>query len=293
MKKAKRLLIAMAVLMLCLLMAAPVSAAVKISEKSITLIKGQTKTLQITGTKNRVKWSSNKKTVATVTSNGKVTAKNKGTATITAKVGKKKYTCKVKVETPKLSKSSMTLAQGKTATLKLSGTTQKATWASSNTKIATVTSTGTVKGVQPGSCVITATVGGKKYACSVTVQESGGKALFEGKEECGEGVFYIYFASGTSQNGTVPIVYVDKNYPFGFVDYCAYDVDNSVPIHVYIDGKQIDMDYVGYKIQRSFSFSGSEMNEGIHVVEMVQYKNNNTSGAVTTYRQARYKVIYK
>lgn len=170
MKKTKKLLVVMAVLILCLMMVVPASAAIKISEKSITLIKGQRKTLRITGTSSKVNWSSNKKAVATVTPNGEVTVKKKGTAIITAKVGKKKYTCKVKVESPKLSKTSLTLAQGKTATLKLSGTTQKITWVSSNTKIATVTSTGVVKGVQAGNCTITATVGGKKYTCAVTVQ---------------------------------------------------------------------------------------------------------------------------
>ena len=42
--------------------------------------------------------SSSKKSVATVSSKGRVKAKKKGSATITAKVGKKKYTCKVTVK---------------------------------------------------------------------------------------------------------------------------------------------------------------------------------------------------
>lgn len=169
MKKARKLLVLLTVLAMCLMVAVPASAAVKISAKNMTLIKGQSKTLKITGTKNKVKWSSSKKSVAAVTSKGKVTAKGKGTATITAKVDKKKYTCKVKVETPKLSKTSLTVAQGKTATLKLSGTTQKITWTSSNTKIATVTSKGVVKGIKSGSCTITATVSEKKYTCAVKI----------------------------------------------------------------------------------------------------------------------------
>lgn len=175
MKKAKKLLVLLTVLILCLTVPVPASAAVKISAKNMTLIKGQSKTLKITGTKNKVKWSSSKKSVAAVTSKGKVTAKGKGTATITAKVDKKKYTCKVKVETPKLSKTSLTVAQGKTATLKLSGTTQKITWTSSNTKIATVTSKGVVKGIKSGSCTITATVSEKKYTCAVKVSGQANK----------------------------------------------------------------------------------------------------------------------
>ena len=53
--------------------------------------------MKVKGTKKKVKWSSNKKTIATVTRKGKVTAKKQGTAVITAKIGKKKYKCKVKV----------------------------------------------------------------------------------------------------------------------------------------------------------------------------------------------------
>lgn len=42
--------------------------------------------LKITGTEGKVVWSSSDKKIAVVNSNGKVTAKAKGTATITAKI---------------------------------------------------------------------------------------------------------------------------------------------------------------------------------------------------------------
>jgi uncharacterized protein YjdB len=44
------------------------------------------------------KWQSSNKTVATVNANGKVTAKKKGTAIITASLYDKRYTCKVTVK---------------------------------------------------------------------------------------------------------------------------------------------------------------------------------------------------
>lgn len=71
---------------------------IKISKKKATLYVGQTLTLKVKGTNKKVKWSSSKKSVATVSSKGKVKAKKKGTATITAKVGNKKYNCKVTVK---------------------------------------------------------------------------------------------------------------------------------------------------------------------------------------------------
>lgn len=171
MKKFKKILMVISILVLCLISAIPASAAIKISEKSIVLIKGESKKLKITGTKIKPKWSSNKKSVVVVTSNGKVTAKKKGSATITAKVGKKKYTCKVKVEVPKLSKTKLTIIQGKTAKLKISGTSQRITWKSGNENIAIVTNNGTVKGIRAGTCKITAIIGQKKYSCKVIIKQ--------------------------------------------------------------------------------------------------------------------------
>lgn len=148
-----------------------VQAAVKLNKKSVTLIKGQSTTLKISGTKKKVKWSSDKKTVATVTQKGKVTAKKTGTAKITAKIGSKKYTCTVKVQTPKLSKTKATVTAGDTYTLKLSGTDQKITWKSSKTSVATVNSKGVITAKKAGTAKITATVLKKKYTCTVTVKK--------------------------------------------------------------------------------------------------------------------------
>lgn len=74
--------------------------APKISRSRVTLTKGKSITLKVTGTKKKPKWSSSKKSVAVVSRSGRVTAKKAGTAKITAKIGKKKYTCKVTVKNP-------------------------------------------------------------------------------------------------------------------------------------------------------------------------------------------------
>lgn len=73
------------------------AAAVKISQKKLTLEVGASKVLKLTGTKGKVTWSTSKKSVAEVSKTGKVTAKKAGKATITATIGKKKYTCQVTV----------------------------------------------------------------------------------------------------------------------------------------------------------------------------------------------------
>ena len=70
----------------------------KISKTSISLNIGKKYNLKVTGTKQKVTWSSSNKAVATVSSNGIVTAKKGGSAKITAKIGNKKYICNLKVK---------------------------------------------------------------------------------------------------------------------------------------------------------------------------------------------------
>ena len=80
------------------LLTASKKKTVKLSAKKATIYYKGTKTLKLLNNKKKVKWYTSNKKVATVSSKGKVTAKGLGTAKITAKVGSKKYTCKVTVK---------------------------------------------------------------------------------------------------------------------------------------------------------------------------------------------------
>lgn len=86
----------------------------KISKKSAAVYVNKTITLKMNNTTRKVTWSSKDKTIATVTSKGVVKGKKAGTTTITAKVGSKKYTCKVTVK-----KQTSTADKEKAAVLKL------------------------------------------------------------------------------------------------------------------------------------------------------------------------------
>lgn len=70
----------------------------------------------------------------------------------------------------KLNKSSISLYEGKSYTLKINGTSLKPSWKSSNTKVATVNSSGKVVAKKKGTATITATLGGRKITCKVTVK---------------------------------------------------------------------------------------------------------------------------
>ena len=84
------------------ILAAFTASAAGISQKRLTLTVGSKETLKVSGAK-KVKWSSSNKNIASVSGKGQVKAVKAGTAKITAKAGKKKYTCKVTVIAAKAS----------------------------------------------------------------------------------------------------------------------------------------------------------------------------------------------
>ena len=158
-------------------------AKVKLSKTKAAIEKGKTLTLKATVTPSdlsdkSVTWKSSNTKVATVTKAGKVKGVKAGTATITctSKATGAKATCKVTVGNVKLGKTEAVINKGKTMTLKATVypstlTDRSVSWKSSNTKIATVSSKGKVKGVKAGTATITCTSNatGLKTTCKVTV----------------------------------------------------------------------------------------------------------------------------
>lgn len=153
-------------------------AAPRISSSRLTMIKGQSRTLKITGLKKgqKITWKSSNSKIVAVNKAGKLQAKAKGSATITGTVSKRKYTCKVTVHAPKLNKTAVTLKVGQTYQLKLNGTNQKITWKSSNSKIVTVNKAGKLFAKSAGNATITAQINGIRFVCKVKIQKKAAPA---------------------------------------------------------------------------------------------------------------------
>ena len=73
-------------------------AKIKLNKKKVTLTVGKSVKLKLKGTGKKAKWSSSNESVAMVSSTGKVMAVSVGKAKITAKIKKKKYSCRVTVK---------------------------------------------------------------------------------------------------------------------------------------------------------------------------------------------------
>lgn len=159
-------------MMLVILNVCNVSAA-QLNKKAITLVKGKSYTLKISGTSKKATWKTSKKSVAKLASKKKKSVKIKavkmGKATVSAKVGKKTYQCKVTVVDPRLNKSEITLKVGQQSVLSISGGTGKSSWKSSNSGVAKVDAAGRVTAVKIGKATIAAARNGKKMKCVVKV----------------------------------------------------------------------------------------------------------------------------
>lgn len=192
----KKLWVFMLVLSFLATQFATVQAAAKTNKETISLNKSvytlkKGKTVKLKAELNKaakrkgVKWSSSNRKVATVSKNGKVTAKRKGKAAITATVKgtSVKARCKITVGTPvskvTLNRKSLALKTGQSFSLKTSISPKKASvkkvnYKSSNKRVASVSKKGVIQAVSAGTVKITATAAdgsGKRAVCTVKVEE--------------------------------------------------------------------------------------------------------------------------
>ena len=165
--------------------------SVELDRKTLEMTEGDEVTLTATvkpddATDKTVTWASDKTSVATVDENGKVSAKAAGTAviTVTTKDGGKTAKCTVTVKAASvavtgvsLDKTTLTLTEGESATLKATvkpddASNKQVTWSSDKESVATVDENGKVTAKAAGTAVITVTTkdGGKTAKCTVTVK---------------------------------------------------------------------------------------------------------------------------
>lgn len=164
-----------------------IPTSVSIDRTNFSLNKGESlklnaKILPTTASNDAVKWSSSNSSVASVSSDGTVTAREKGTATITVTTSNNltaTVTVTVNVEAVvtevKVSPASYSMYENETVSLSATVlpaevADKSVTWSSSNTAVATVTSDGRVTSKTQGNCEIYATAkNGVRGVCKLQV----------------------------------------------------------------------------------------------------------------------------
>lgn len=166
-----------------------------ISHDRVVLKSGGTLQLSVKNARGQISWSTSNTNVASVSANGFVTAKQKGTATVTANADGKRLTCHIEVQQStdtyakptnnntsysdkpvEISRNSATIPQGGTLKLELYNAKSDFEWESSNPSVATVNKYGVVTARSEGKAVIWAKYTGNFKKCEVTVTSSGTRA---------------------------------------------------------------------------------------------------------------------
>lgn len=169
----------------------PEPAVLTMNKTSVELTVGSSFALTVSGA-DKVAFSSSDEAVATVSANGTVQAVSTGSAVITASAADTTATCRVAVTaavdqpadpvTPDVPSDlaiysayservvdDVTIGTGKEALMEVQGTDSAVTWSIADSSVATVDSSGMVKGVASGVTTLTATVDGQTLTCIVRV----------------------------------------------------------------------------------------------------------------------------
>lgn len=163
----------------------PEPAVLTMNKTSVELTVGSSFALTVSGA-DKVAFSSSDEAVATVSANGTVQAVSTGSAVITASAADTTATCRVAVtaavdqpDTPSdlaiysvngnSVVTDVTIIAGEEALMEVQGTDSAVTWSIADSSIATVDSSGMVKGVASGKTDLTATVDGQTLTCIVRV----------------------------------------------------------------------------------------------------------------------------
>ena len=148
------------------------ATTVNVPAKKTLYVKG-TYTIKSSAVLNPVgktSYTSSNKKVVKVTSNGKVTALKKGSATVTVKNNGVKKTIKITVKNPKLNKKKLTLKVKKTFKIKVKGQAGKLSFKSSRKSVAKVSKKGLVKAIKRGKTTITVKTNGMTLKLKITVK---------------------------------------------------------------------------------------------------------------------------
>ena len=124
--------------------------------------------LKVEGTKDKATWSSNNTSVATVDSNGKVTARGYGKAMITATENGSSVSTEIRVL--EMQSSELELTTGENHSLSVLGTNSDIKWRTLNSNVVTVDDNGLVTAVGAGTTKVIAEVDGKQIRSIITVK---------------------------------------------------------------------------------------------------------------------------
>lgn len=107
--------------------------------------------------------------------------------------------------------------------------------------------------------------------------------------ELGEGTVYVATPSGTSEDGNIPVIYVDSDIILTQIGLDAWEFNGGALSFIYIDGMLVGKEQLA-DTQTTLTLSEGQLAVGVHTVEVVQYENDEPGAEMTTYKSMQYEI---
>lgn len=107
--------------------------------------------------------------------------------------------------------------------------------------------------------------------------------------ETGAGTFYITTPDGTSENGNIPVITLEKDATLIQIGIETIDLNANNLSYVFIDGFFVKKEQFTNS-QSVIDLIDNSLTPGTHNVEIFQYENDNENANVLTHKSASYEI---
>lgn len=112
--------------------------------------------------------------------------------------------------------------------------------------------------------------------------------------DMGSGTMFISTDGGTSEGGNVPVIYADEDSSTTIMQIGleTEGFDGSILSYIYVDGVEVSKEQLA-ETMTTIELKEAQLTKGKHIVEVVQYADDDTSSDMVTYKSAQYEIKIK
>ncbi|TCP24915.1 hypothetical protein EV207_12218 [Scopulibacillus darangshiensis] len=106
----------------------------------------------------------------------------------------------------------------------------------------------------------------------------------------GNGKVVIETPAGSSENGNVPVLFVDKNTSFTQTDIDLSNFEGDKQTYIYVNKKFVQAEQVGEETATTLDLEGDLLKPGIYTVTAVQFKDNDPTKEVIGLASTKFEI---
>lgn len=104
-----------------------------------------------------------------------------------------------------------------------------------------------------------------------------------------EGSVTVITPAGTSEDGNIPTVFIKKDTIIQQVEIELSDFQEDKEIFLYVDESFEDRHRVSHFTDTTMELKGETLEPGIHTITAIQFENDDPSGQVVSFAEAKFE----